>query len=436
MRGKLIVGLVVILCALQVGLLPTAGQARQVYRFAYVEVSAGIVSLFSIDPHNPADAIPLYQIKMPPGYSFQEAQVSPVGRHLMIVYHRESGETAVYILDLGGEKYTLLFESFVPLMEFRWSPDANYLTFRQQGGSHTRYRAIPGWHAVDALPQPLPNLFDAHFAPDSVRLAGVMSRPAEKGIEYSVAVFDNHSGQIVNSPPVVSFSPFQTDPICALTWSPDGTWIAFNAPCDDSQPTELYLMDTHYGNLNRLSQNRADLSVVTDPLRFVTRQALGWENPSRLLVGQWLSAEPRPAPNPLPALVIHRTHAYDLTLNRIDPLPLSDHIALEWSKQPSGDLIAYRLRETTPEGSPLGEAVVLSRWSQMGVDEVGRFPAGCDWLQWSPDGQWLAYRELSQYCWEQPFLTLINAQTLEAVQHQVGVIDMKTVFWVGWLRVQ
>jgi dipeptidyl aminopeptidase/acylaminoacyl peptidase len=123
-----------------------------------------------------------------------------------------------------------------------------------------------------------------------------------------------------------------------------------------------------------------------------------------------------------------------LTLPSDGQTVLNGNVVQEWAAAPQPDRFAYRLREVTPDGSPLAESVQVAdfRNGQLHVAATG--PAGCDWLLWSPDGEWVAYRDLGQYCWDQTQISLLNARDGRLERHSLLQTSVERVSWVGWLR--
>jgi hypothetical protein len=114
-------------------------------------------------------------------------------------------------------------------------------------------------------------------------------------------------------------------------------------------------------------------------------------------------------------------------------LTLSPNVAQEWALSPTDGRLALRVRELTPDGNPIGASVQIATLDGETLQVQARGPAGCDNLAWSPDGAWLAYRDLAQYCWDQPQITLIDSASGAAAPHQLMQTSTERVLWVGWL---
>ncbi|MBE7513653.1 MAG: PD40 domain-containing protein [Anaerolineales bacterium] len=412
------------------------GQAGyQGYEFAYIDGSGSRLTFYTINPITGVPA-PRFLLDAPNGYPLVRAFLSPTGRYAVLGFGSAPQIFGLALLDIKTATYTVIANP-TPLADYAevaWSPDGMNFTYLNR--KPNLYRAL--YNAVNLKATPLPtmnSLVEGRFSPDGRRLAGITARTRGDGqVEYSLTIFTLATGRQDYTAPVTVLSPFQVDPICGLAWSPDGTALAFATPCDDSAPSEVFVVGP--GGLSQVSKNGAALIVGDIPVRTVTRNTLNWFERGTLFVGSYLEGVYNADPAPKPPRVASRTAAHEIISGRSIPLIATTNpvAVLEWAQNPTTGVVAFRARESSTEGAVIREWVGVGTYDQgKGILPTGNYAPGCDFLRWSPDGGWLAYRELSQYCWEQRSLTIIEANSGAASQVQIVAGDMQYVVLVGWV---
>lgn len=207
-------------------------------RIAFVSTRNGVKQIFSVDPINPQDLIPLTDTS---NENWAPAW-SPDGTQIAFTSQRD-GNQEIYVMNADGRnQQRLTFDNAKDVFP-TWSPDGTQLAFYSDrsgqddiytmdaNGSNVRRLTYDGsWNQNPAWS---PNGYSIAFGSDRDNVAAI----------YTINV---QSGNItLLTPPSLE---------CYLpAWSPDGTQIAFYA--GDDKTAEIYLMNANGSNLRAITHN-------------------------------------------------------------------------------------------------------------------------------------------------------------------------------------
>lgn len=438
---------------------PSAAQDAQPasggYRLTYLAPDArGVLVLYAINPDAPRSAEPVYAIAQPPGSGAPFASAaSPDGRWAYAIFQRQRTPYADLIV---VEAATGRIARWVALgivaranilaapPHVRWSPDSRWLAY-------TSY--TPNWfmgynsdvYALDmAAPDTAPplrlsmdNARQAQFgwSADSAQLAVTAWDCSATDCTLSMDLYRLPAGERTAHRPLAHrlVGIQWMDSICQVQWSPDGQYVSYVEHCERPPQSfrEIGVLDVQSGQARRLTASNVKLLQGERLVASFVEHTIAWADAHVLLAGTALNhfAED---PDVGPRIVsLNQTAAY--TLPGDTATALNTNVVQEWAAAPEPDRFAFRLREVTPDGSPLAESVQIADFRDGQLQVAATGPAGCDWLLWSPDGEWVAYRDLGQYCWDQAQISLLNARDGRLERHSLLQTSVERVSWVGWL---
>ena len=456
-----IAGLIGSLFLIAAGIATGAAQApdHAMYRYAYVvSETRNTLTLYAIDPRHPADAVPVYGLALPPGSQppFSGA-ASPDGRWValtfqrrgvpradLIVFEAASGRIARWA-PFGIVERRNILEGPPPIA---WSPDSRYLAYTSFVpwvflGYRSDVFLIDMEAPVTAPPINLSadQARQAHigWSADSSRLAVARWDCSASRCRLGLDVYEAESAARIDALEIDTRVPGERwmDYVCQIAWSPDGAHISYVTHCERPPRgiREAYVIETATGRLTQLTDSAPRMMRGDRVIAFSAEHVPQWIADDTLLIGSAVNGFITEADG-FPRII--RTNgitAYRLSDGALagPPLTLSPNVAQEWALSPADARLALRVRELTPDGNPIGASVQIATLDGETLEVQARGPAGCDNLAWSPDGAWLAYRDLAQYCWDQPQITLMDAISGAAAPHQLLQTSTERVLWLGWL---
>lgn len=441
------------------GAAPVTAQdgAADGYRLAYLAPDArGVLVLYAIHPDAPQSAQPVYALAQPPGSGAPYASAaSPDGRWAYAVFQRRGVPYADLIVFEAATGRIARWAALgaVPRANIlaapphvRWSPDSRWLAY-------TSY--TPNWfmgyssdvYALDmaapdtTLPLRLSedNARQAQFgwSADSRQLAVTVWDCSATDCTLKLDVYALPGGERVSSQPLAHrlVGAHWMDSICQVTWSPDGQYVGYVEHCErpPQGAREVGVLDVQRGDVLHVTASGASLLEGERLVSWYVEHNITWADAHLLLAATALNHYAED-PDFGPRIVsLNQTAAVELP-SKVQTV-LSPNVVQEWAAAPQPDRFAYRLREVTPDGSPLAESVEIADFHDGQLQVAASGPAGCDWLLWSPDAEWLAYRDLGQYCWDQNQISLLNARDGRLERHTLLQTSAERVSWVGWLKI-
>jgi WD40-like Beta Propeller Repeat len=416
---------------------PRPMQAAPTYGFAYAEpdlADPSLLAIYAIDPAAPKEAAFLFNLARPGETPLQRAFASPNGAHIALAYGpNKDSLDALQVIEASTGKILLQLahsgtEEPFSVADILWAPDGARLAYVLQGVWQIFSPADDVRRKVSTNPF-TPG--QAIFTPDGQGLTGAtwLCATEDPNCQVMLATMDLATGTLTTVADLgrVEAGTYQPSFLCGLAWAPDGSSLAFVSRCDGATVPEVYVATggqwapiTGWAAMVKTAQGAASLKQLSVAV------TTAWREAGILLYGIALTASDEAKP----LLSVNGLWAYvgrSAASQQLDPAA-----ALELSVSPDGSQFAYRAKQADVAGNPLSVTARLAQ-ADTGLTEV-ETPAACDWLKWSPDGAWLAYRGLSQYCFEQPFITFVQAETGQTAQHQTATTDIKQVVWLGWVQ--
>jgi hypothetical protein len=384
------------------------------YRFGYALQQGSSASVFAITPAS-LEASLIYELALPKGALLRKGLAHPNGTYFVLAYgigpdpiggningfmvvRASNGEILAQSAYGSGFVYSgFAWAAASPLLSYQLNNEAVVLAIDLDENPVKRLPATGSPFAI---------------SPDGSRLIALQAG--------QITAWGERLTARQQPSPASQIGPF--------SWSPDSRYVAFFA-AEANQFAEAVVYDLEQDLLISLA---APTTAQANPRgRVVAQTLLAWRDANTLLVGHAGQLYPQSA-QPGPPSIRTGLVQYDFLSGQwqdLTPLPLA-----ELALQPNGGQIAYRLHGLDSAGRPVSEAVQLANFSDNGLGTVADYAAGCDLLSWAGDGSWLAYRQLSQYCWEQPIITFVEASSTTASNFVLAVNDIKAVRWLGWLR--
>ncbi len=422
-----------------------------VYAFAYQPEYYGAVTINLLDVAPDQITSTAFQVEPPLGDEIylRDAALSPAGAWIALLFkdrHRMGYLRLVNIQtreirDVSGVVYFYeYYDLYLGEQEhLRWSPDGEYLAFNASAdevGIDTYIYNVRDDLLINLTVDDKEQHQFAWSANSSQLVVQTEGDCQYVGCEQLLQIFEVN-GQLTGTilvDPIPLTSNISAAALCALEWSPDDQHIAFSAGCAAgvNLSSEVYIADVQDQTVERItniiSDNLDDLTIYVQ-----AGYELEWVNSHQLLIGAgWTIGTFNTS-----------TFIYDLEDQRLTEISAN---VLQNTRLFAGELAFTQLAPSvTPDDlsrSVSTDIAILSDTSTLNV--VYSHLPGCD-LDWSPDGELLAYSVLPttrRACGNYGF-----AEVLAFVQRTSGEIQIypipddvdssvlggQTIFPLGWV---
>jgi hypothetical protein len=313
----------------------------------------------------------------------------------------------LFIYDLSQATLATLLTASAVEVRFDWTADSNMLAVARQ-------------FCNSDLPNPQCDVELILF-----KLAE-MSKPNKVNNFASQGLFADHD--------VLSF--------CNFSVSPTGAFAAFVSRCryDGTTPHEVFVWDTQQNTISQLTDFTTHR--LSENPNVATYYSTFWGGSETLLISA-LTIENYATPSEIRTGNTLEAHIPSNTQKKVFDIAIS-----EWSVNPITYDLAYVVRANT-----IGESVISPMPSHVNLLQAENaqltinselinasevLPKGC-LLQWSPDGEWLAYQTPSAVASQCTALLaeqfiFYNATTKQLLQFELPEIDDRMLSQaVGWV---
>jgi hypothetical protein len=432
----------------------TPGRAAGAYRLAYAVMRSEekTVRMFGIDPANPQDATEIARFESPYA-GLLAAFPSPHGEHALLWFDIDTaGMVGLVLYDAVAKTATDLGAvrsadwkptgGLPPVPSVVWSPDATRFVVRAKFGSGREHSEMRVYDLYTKSFVVLEGAADhAHYhvawSFDSF-LITVLGTPINDLATTLLTDFEARTGKAQQASDLsagLQLTPFSPRTVGYFMRSPGGGYVSFvvgsGGSAIESQFVYIFIPSANAAFLRpNLQVDNAPQNA--SPTSGFYREVPLWLNDHTFLVSKWAELRFEGSGRTYSKSQVTVAITRDLQAEKI----VIPHFITEWARNPVTSQLAYRLREMDEFGNPTRESVQIARYESGRLNVSAEGPPGCDMLMWSPEGAWLSYRDQSQYCTEQPFMTFIDNATGQISKHQLAKADDERITWIGWLNVR
>jgi hypothetical protein len=416
---------------------PARGQTSTI-RYTYITQTtdmfpAPTITITAVNPSNLGDAVTLFTVPAPKVASyfipFRRAIPSPDGQWIALIFWAAGGgwsASQIVVVNVStGEIHqvnpfpVLLYDNDLSTLEnvkmAVWSPNSRNLAFIMELSDGDIVKGDPDMGELDVSKlsnavfiysvqtQNLIKLTEANslhgwsswyvWSNDSTRLAIANQTSVDGSTEFEIALgvyeVSNQKQQISIIAPKTSEWLSLPTALCFLAWSPDGTYLSFVMDCDysSSRYKEVYLAEIASGKISQLTNFFNKLGVPGSDGASSYPEPI-WYDAHTLLIGTGMYRGTGAIVNYEETLAFHFPEK--------NSVKVSQEWATTWALNPiSGDL-AYLVETLSTDKSLINgnmeiEGLRISSFDGQTLTPIINLPATWGYLEWSPDGLFLAY---------------------------------------------